>query len=339
MRKIVKLLIPSLLIAILANGCSNIGEASLVSLSVPEVENGTILFKGDELSKDVHINSNQDWRIYIEYISDAKDWLIISPTYGKGGETVHIETKDFYTPTQETRNATLQLTCGDITRSIIISQKSEEIEIEVSPEILSLKNEGGVKEVLYIKSNTEWTSTYEKYDSDGIENWYKIIDNKKEGGQGNDSLQIVPTGSNNTLSMKNSTLIVYPKMFELKDSSDYPILFKRIKIQQGKKPDLYWEIPSDPKNKTVYFNNTGGKREVLIYSNVRWRKPEDTKQFKFEIEQDDKNPRLKYLKIEAIKNEQQTEIQEDVRIVVLDEEDKGATPEEPIHISQEPTIL
>lgn len=332
-----------IMLSVFCFGCSSdLTESNSLSKEYVEVrgiEGSNISFMNGKLTRDITIESNNDWKIDIDYLSGEDPWLTVTPDSGKGGESVRIEANDYYTPSSETRIAKLKLSVGNWNRAIDVSQQSIMIKLIASPSRLKInKDEGGR---IYISSNVEWTSTYEEFDSNGQDNWYRL---KKSGTSGNDSLIIVPTGSNNTFSRRSSTLTIYPKVLDLKDSIRYPELFQRVQIFQDKDPELYWEIPGDPFNKTVFFRHTHGTREVKVYSNVRWELPKDIEEIDwltFSIIQDPVIPRLKHLLIEATDNKTEDNMQPEERTAdftldVSDEEEKIAKPEEPIYISQEP---
>ena len=174
-------------------GCGDDPQPEVeTKLDISKNEFKDLTAEGIEITFD--ITSNSDWEI-----TQIPDWCTVEPKKGTDNGNVKI-TLTANESTESRREATLKVTAKELTKEVFISQLPKDFvaTLAVSPkEFTDLAFEGA--EITFnIESNTEWTIT-------GIPEW---CETGTTGGNGNASVTITVTASDDFESGRNATLTV-----------------------------------------------------------------------------------------------------------------------------------
>ena len=121
-------------------------------------------------SASVDLDASGKWQA--AFVNDrAKEWCRLSTDSGKRGKA-NITVSVTENPEYDQRSASIQFTCGDLSRTIVVTQKQKDA-ILVSSNRLDVKEEGG-KVSIEVRANI----AYEYNVSAGAESWIQPLDTR-----------------------------------------------------------------------------------------------------------------------------------------------------------------
>jgi len=130
MKKILKLVAFSAILLMLAGSFSSCGEKEKPLEPFLTVDETPIIIETAEAGTySIAVNSNGAWTAIVENV----DWCTLSNSTGSGDAviTVNVAENTLYTP----RNATIKITAGSLTKSVVVNQvaatESDEYPIEI----------------------------------------------------------------------------------------------------------------------------------------------------------------------------------------------------------------
>lgn len=124
------LVIPAMLLSLFLTGCSPELDFVMESFVAPTAqvsgssEAAALLFSSDEGRATVVFTANRRWSA--AFVNDrAADWCSMSATEGRGGTvTVYVSVRS--NPDYDERSASIQFTCDDVTRTLVVTQKQKD---------------------------------------------------------------------------------------------------------------------------------------------------------------------------------------------------------------------
>lgn len=149
-------LIPGLLFLVLFIGCSRQkNDPELILRNVDElVSSDAITPEGGNFVLEIY--ASLPWSVAVS--SDNSGWIKVAPSNGNAGENPIVVTTD-PNSTQESRSASIKVSCGNISETFYVTQggvpKREDV-FEVSPETVEVSYEGGRIRVA-IRTNLDYT--------------------------------------------------------------------------------------------------------------------------------------------------------------------------------------
>lgn len=214
---------------------------------VPECEtffSKGVNFTSDGGSQSIMFSTNRDWTVTKSSNANDISWCTVSPLSGKGGDvkfTISAAASNIY----DDRNVTLTLTAGEISKSIIVSQKQKDAIILTSSNI-EIPQEGGNISV-ELKSNCEYEVIMPDVD------WIK-----ESSSRSLSSHTFQYTISPNDSYDNRKTQIIYKSKV---NSNVVDTLY----IEQKKKNALFLQ------NKNIEIAPKGGDVDVVIESNIDFK--------------------------------------------------------------------
>ena len=110
-------------------------------------------------SETFDITSNTNWTIDVD-----EDWVEVSPTYGKGDETIEVSAED--NPDDSRRTATIIVKAGNIERKVKVTQEAGQ-SLSVSPQNPQLGSDKGVQGNFTVTANSSWNIS-------GVPSWLTL---------------------------------------------------------------------------------------------------------------------------------------------------------------------
>lgn len=144
-------------------------EGSGADIIISASENLTPSFGADGGSSSISFISKADW---VAVVNDqSRSWCSVSPEYGsKGNKSITINAAPNDTP--DSRNATIQLVSGTVTRTIDVSQKQRDA-LTVTSDKFEVAKEGG-SVVVEVEANVQLNYKIDE----GSQNWIKYVSAK-----------------------------------------------------------------------------------------------------------------------------------------------------------------
>jgi hypothetical protein len=202
-----------------------------------EVSPAAFNFGHEGGSQAVYIACDMDWNVEL-----SDEWLSLSTTEGTGNGSVTITAAPNIF--NESRQATLSIVSGHLSRMVMVTQEPGEVSFEasVTPDTVFVPNVGGVR-MFNITSNTDWILS--------VPSWITILDTS---GSGDATVEMM-VGNNSAYSSRIGYIPVLRNGVELA---------RVVVVQEGVPTILSADVEE------IIFTREGGAQYFNLTSNMSW---------------------------------------------------------------------